>query len=132
MPIANGAKGRPGIIGAPGLGRSDRFLRTGGGGPPLSVTLSPGDYSFAPWRSRPLDSIGRFITGVTRDSTGTPIANCTVDLYYTSTDQRVDTVVSDGSGNFTFGASGGPYYIVAYKAGAPDVFGTTVNTLTGA
>jgi hypothetical protein len=39
--------------------------------------------------------------------------------------------LSDALGNFTFDNPGsGPFYIVAYKVGSPDVAGTTVNTLT--
>lgn len=85
-----------------------------------------------PFRSPALNAVGRFIVGVTRDSAGTALASCTVELFDARTGALVDRVTSDGSGAFTFGASGGPYYIVAYKPGSPDVFGTTVATLTGA
>lgn len=72
------------------------------------------------------------ITGVTRDSTGIALASCVVDLFRTDNDVKVDAVTSDGSGNYSFRVGPGtPYYIVAYKAGAPDVAGTTVNTLAG-
>ena len=73
------------------------------------------------------------ISGITKDSTSTPLANCTVKLYRTSDDVEISSAISDGSGNYAFPiqalATGGPYYIVAYKAGSPDVAGTTVNTL---
>lgn len=72
----------------------------------------------------------RAITGVSRDSTGTILGLCVVDLFVTATDQMVYSVTSDASGNFSFGNPGtGPFYIVAYKTGSPDVAGTTVNTL---
>jgi len=46
-------------------------------------------------------------------------------------DAFIEEQVSDGAGNFLFyPPDSGPYYIVAYKAGAPDVAGTTVNTLS--
>jgi hypothetical protein len=71
------------------------------------------------------------ISGVTRDSVGTPLGNCAVHLFESATDIEVSEVVSDGSGNFTFniGNNAGFFYIVAYKAGSPDVSGTTLNTL---
>lgn len=74
------------------------------------------------------------ISGVTKDSTGAALASCTVDLYRTIDKTWQQTVVSDGSGNYVFSPvnnGNGPFYIVAYKAGAPDVAGTTVNTLLG-
>jgi hypothetical protein len=73
------------------------------------------------------------IFGVTKDSTSTPLAACTVQLFQTVGDVFVGELVSDASGNYAFTVSPGiAYYIVAYKAGAPDVAGTTVNTLLGA
>jgi hypothetical protein len=70
------------------------------------------------------------IIGVTKDATGAVLGSCRVELYLTSTDAPQATQTSDGSGNFTFSNPGaGPFYIVAYKAGSPDVAGTTVNTL---
>jgi len=74
------------------------------------------------------------IAGVTRDSTGAPLGNCIVDWFDTATDRKLDTVTSDANGLFEFRNAGQPpnaYYLVAYLAGAPDVAGTTVNTLTG-
>lgn len=71
-----------------------------------------------------------FITGVTRDSSGNPLGNCSLDLYMTGADMIARQGQSDASGNFTFSNPGsGPFYIVAYKVGSPDVAGTTVNTL---
>jgi hypothetical protein len=74
------------------------------------------------------------ITGVTRDSTGAVLGSCTVHLFRTSDDVKVDTTTSDASGNYSFVriADATTYYCVAYKAGSPDVAGTTVNTLVAA
>lgn len=75
------------------------------------------------------------LTGVTKDSTGAALAACRVELYTTADDLPRDAVVSDGSGNFTLHSpnpAAGPFYLVAYKPGAPDVAGTSVNTLTSA
>lgn len=70
------------------------------------------------------------ITGVTKDSTGAVLPNCKVELFITARDVAIAERVSDASGNFAFDMPGtGPFYIVAYKAGSPDVAGTTVNTL---
>ena len=73
------------------------------------------------------------LNGVTRDSAGNPIGLCRVELYLTGNDMPVATTMSSAGGGFIFYNPGsGPFYIVAYKAGSPDVAGTTVNTLTTA
>lgn len=72
--------------------------------------------------------------GVTRDAAGAVLGSCVVEVYRTDTDERLLTTTSDASGVFLFTnvPRGIALYLVAYKAGSPDVFGTTVNTLTGA
>jgi hypothetical protein len=72
------------------------------------------------------------ISGVTRDSAGVALGNCVVDLFLNSEDTLVATTTSDGSGNYSFTLSGNSatYFVRAYKVGAPDVAGTSVNTLT--
>ena len=71
------------------------------------------------------------IIGVSRDSTGNPLAGVTVHVFQTATDVLVGQALSDGSGNWTvYPNQIGPYYFVEYKAGSPDVFGTTPNTNT--
>lgn len=71
------------------------------------------------------------LVGITRDLNEAPLGNCTVDMFKTLTDEKVATVVSDGQGNFAFNIApvSGPFYLVAYLVGSPDVAGTTVNTL---
>lgn len=74
------------------------------------------------------------IAGTTRDATGAALGTCVVDLFRTSDDVKLDSVTSDAEGLFEFRTAGQPpnaYYLVAYKAGSPDVAGTTVNTLVG-
>jgi hypothetical protein len=73
------------------------------------------------------------IFGITKDSTGAALGSCDVHLFRTIDDVEVDQVVSDASGNYEFRSASlsTAYYVVAYKAGAPDVSGTTVNTLAG-
>ena len=73
------------------------------------------------------------ISGVTKDSTGAALGNCVVHLIGTTNDRLYDQITSDASGNYEF-RSASPtqnFYVVAYKAGSPDVAGTTVNTLVG-
>lgn len=72
--------------------------------------------------------------GITRDQYGTPVGSCVVQLFRTSDDLFIMEVTSDASGNFLLQSWYTPdtHYIVAYKAGSPDIFGTTVNTLVGA
>lgn len=108
MPIAKGQNGRPGVLAVPG----DRFLRT------------------RPFRSQALSTKNETITGVTKDAAGSALGNCVVQLFRTPSDVLVCEQASDASGNYLFENPGsGPFYIVAYKPGAPDVAGTTVNTL---
>lgn len=73
------------------------------------------------------------ITGVTKDAVGTPLGGCAVYLFDTATNTCQRSTVSDANGayEFTVYAPTVPYYVVSYKAGAPDVAGTTVNTLIG-
>ena len=79
-----------------------------------------------------LDSQFGLITGVTKDDAGAPLASSVVKCFRTSTSAFVSQAISNGSGvyrlNSPFGAA---CFAVAYKAGAPDVAGTTVNTLVG-
>lgn len=73
------------------------------------------------------------IGGITKDNTGAVLANCVVNLFRSDNNVLVDSLISgaDGSFNFTTAGPGEFYYEVAYKAGAPDVAGTTTNTLIG-
>lgn len=84
------------------------------------------------FRSKSFSTYNATITGVTRDSAGAALGGCTVQLFRTIDDAFRSEVVSDGSGNYVlYPDVTGPFYVVAYKAGAPDVAGTTVNTLVG-
>lgn len=135
MPILSGRKGLPGLLAVPALRRRfglDPEFSTGGG--PLGSGVLRNRLRGSPFRSVPLDATSsRFITGVTRDSAGAPLGGVTCALFETRTNTWVASTVSDGSGNFTFPmASGGPFFLVFYKAGTPDVFGSSANTLVGA
>lgn len=82
-----------------------------------------------PFRSQPFDATARYITGVTKDSADAILANCVVQLFRTSDDVLIEEKTSDGAGAFTFYPGAFYCYVVAYKAGSPDVAGTTINTL---
>ncbi len=72
------------------------------------------------------------IVGQTLDSTGAALGNCIVQCFVTATDVFVGQVTSDTAGYYriptTYGI-GVAHYLVCYKAGSPDVAGTSVNTL---
>ena len=69
-------------------------------------------------------------SGVSRDNLGAALGNCVIELFRTADDVQMLKTVSDSAGNFRFEVlTRGPHYIVAYKAGSPDVAGTTINTL---
>ena len=85
------------------------------------------------FRSTPMQGVVWSLSGLTKDSTSALLGSCVVDLFYTSNDQIISSVVSDpttAAWSFKIGPGAGPFYAVAYKAGGTDVFGTTVNTLT--
>lgn len=86
------------------------------------------------FRSSPAAYGSRNVAGVTQDSTGAPLGSCIVQLFRTVDDALIAETISDASGHYSFPVQNDDalYYVVAYKAGGPDVAGTTVNTLTGA
>ena len=72
------------------------------------------------------------ITGVTRDYAGGVLGSTTVKLFLTADDSLISSVLSDPlTGQYTVSTPFYPnaHYIVCYKTGSPDVFGTTPNTL---
>ena len=86
-----------------------------------------------PFRRTPFSTANTAIAGTTMDSSGVALAGCQVDLFQTGGDIITLLTTSNASGNYRFDNPGsGPFYIVAYKPGSPDVAGTTVNTLTAA
>lgn len=73
-----------------------------------------------------------FLRGTTKDSGGSAVANAIVQGFVTSTDTYVGEVTSGTDGTYTLGTQNlktTAHYLVAYKAGSPDIAGTTVNTL---
>jgi len=70
------------------------------------------------------------IAGVTRDPYGTRLGSVTVKMFRTADDSLQDSVTSDVEGNYTVSS---PYtdahYLYIYKAGPPEMFGGSANTL---
>jgi hypothetical protein len=83
--------------------------------------------------SIPFNQPSRYrISGVTKDSTGAALGNCGVDIFETGSRRFVGSTISDASGNYSLDVTVEvPCFGVFYLAGAPDVAGTTVNTLVG-
>ena len=72
------------------------------------------------------------IAGVTRNSAGAALGTCDVHLFRTDNDSEAAQLTSDANGVYSVASSSQiTHYAVAYKAGSPDVAGTTVNTLVG-
>jgi hypothetical protein len=79
-----------------------------------------------------LDSKYAVITGVTKDSAGAALGSCVVQCFETASHRFVTQTTSDGSGNYRMAAQKDvQVFCVAYKTGAPDRAGTTVNTIVG-
>ena len=73
------------------------------------------------------------LTDITKDSSGVALGLCTVHLFNAANNVLEQTTTSDASGNYSFIVDKTQfYYVRAYKSGAPDVAGTSVNTLAGA
>lgn len=72
------------------------------------------------------------IIGTCRDDTGAALGSCIVQGFRTSDDADAGSMTCDTGGYFEFCTQyTQAHYLVAYKAGSPDVAGTTVNTLVG-
>lgn len=73
---------------------------------------------------------GYHFCGTTRDSAGAALGTCVVQGFATANDAYLGECTSGPTGEYCLTvASTQASYLVAYKAGAPDVAGTTVNTL---
>lgn len=77
------------------------------------------------------------IFGIVRDAYGTPVGGAIVKLFRTTgdlyKDEKVDEGISDPLGNYFVSTPFYPdaHYIVVYKQGSPDIFGSSPNTLIG-
>lgn len=135
MPIHSGAKGRTMVVALPAM-VNKTLGQLGGAAGPIRIGGSLGNSDLAslgsprPFAARPLSPQAFAITGVTRNSAGTPIGGCRVCLFMADFDTKIAETVSDGSGNFSFAATAGPYWCAAWD-GAGAVAGITMETLTG-
>lgn len=87
-----------------------------------------------PRRFVPILSRQQIISGITLDAAGNVLGGCTVILFRTADNSVEETQVSDATtGYYIFSSinDAGPFYVVAYKPGSPDVTGATVDTLVG-
>lgn len=86
------------------------------------------------WGAMPEEGGGqgqKRIVGTSRDSAGAVLGSCIIQGFLTAGDVYVGEVTSDSGGYFELPTPyTGAHYLVAYKAGSPDVTGATVNTLT--
>lgn len=72
------------------------------------------------------------LSGLTLDSAGAVLGNCTVLVFETATNVFRASTISDAGGNWTVEVTGGAsFFAVMYLPGSPDVMGTSVNTLVG-
>ena len=74
----------------------------------------------------------KFIMGTCKDNASNTVSGAVVQGFLTATDAYVGETTADSNGNYELGT---PYpatahYLVAYRAGSPNIAGTTVNTLT--
>jgi hypothetical protein len=82
-----------------------------------------------PFRTR-MGTLNLVLSGVSKDSAGSVLANCRVLIFRTEDNSFIGETTSDGSGAWSVSMmKGGPLFVVAYKAGAPDVAGTSRNDL---
>lgn len=78
-------------------------------------------------------TLNMIMVGISRNQTGATLGNCTVMLFRTEDRSFIGETVSDGSGNWSmYVLKGGPFFLVEYKAGSPDLSGTSLNTLVPA
>ena len=127
------AKSYGNLIGGAVVGASGAPTRAATGGPGVNRYTQP--------QRR---AIRYRIYGVTKDSAGAALGACTVHVYEVISavatkeepkGRLVGSTMSDANGNYTidvYSSVGVTFQVEAYKAGAPDVAGISVNTLVGA
>jgi len=74
-----------------------------------------------------------WITGITKDGSGVPVEGATVRAFRTEDNAYVAQADSGLGGAYTVQVANDitDHFLVAYKDGAPDIAGTSVNTLRG-
>lgn len=81
--------------------------------------------------ARPTTTARFTLSGVVKDEDGAVVVGASVHLYESATDVlvAVTTSVAGGVYAFDYGNNAGFFYARAYRAGSPDLFGTTLETL---
>lgn len=108
-------------------------IGTGGADVMRGLRRLGADYPGWSGASVPFIQVGR-ITGTTLDADGAALGSVKLLAFRTTDDVVVNPpgeFQSNTDGTYHVGVGSGNHYLVAYKAGAPDVAGTTVDTLTG-
>jgi len=87
--------------------------------------------------AKPFRSVGgilsMMLSGTSRDSAGVALGNCQVLIFRTADKSFVAETTSDANGAWSVEMmKGGPFFLVEYLAGTPDVAGTSVNTVVPA
>jgi hypothetical protein len=80
---------------------------------------------------RVLGNGNTILSGVSRDATGAALGSVRVLIFRTEDNSFVgETLSSVSNGSWSILLNkGGPFFVVEYKAGSPDIAGTSVNTL---
>lgn len=80
--------------------------------------------------ARVMGTLRMMFSGVSRDFNGATLGTCKVYIFRTRDNVLVGQTVSNGSGDWTFevAPTSDNHFFVEYKAGGPDVFGTSSNT----
>jgi hypothetical protein len=77
-----------------------------------------------------MGNLSMILGGVSRDSAGNVLGSCRVMVFRTEDNSFVTETTSDASGIWSIQLLvGGPFFLVAYKSGGPDVAGTSLNTI---
>jgi hypothetical protein len=98
----------------------------------LGQNWGSGGFNFESWNVGNGSASQKVIKGTVLDAVSVPVANAIVQGFVTATDEFVGEVTAAIDGTYvlpTNKISTVAHYLVAYKAGSPDIAGTTVNTL---
>ena len=121
---------------APGGYRTDYWPGNGGFGGDLGADVGVMRSVWAWGLERLAHGVSSRVgfVGVSRDQYGAPLGGVTCSLFLTATKAWIMDIVSDTNGAFLLQSFYSPdtHFIVFYKSGSPDVFGTTRQNLVGA
>lgn len=87
--------------------------------------------AFEPWQIGFGTASQKFIMGVCKDEAAATVSGAVVQIFRTTDDLYVGETTADSNGRYEAGTphTGMQHYLVAYRAGSPDITGATVNTL---